>query len=180
MLCKQTEVSRFQVTMRTDCPGLQINRLKNHPLPSYVCPRHPRKSSESCVLRLQVDSDTIWNEVHSSSAARLAVGSVAELVFKVATRELKVTATPPSPPHSSGFFKARVHDRGGRGPRWLTVLCLRRTVSLWSALLVTTQRKALPCKATQPPPDCLGDLWLHKYQCWNTLVLNRTDINHEL
>lgn len=38
----------------------------------------------------QVDSDTIWNEVHSSSAARLAVGSVVELVFKVATAELKV------------------------------------------------------------------------------------------
>ncbi|KAG8004559.1 Histone deacetylase 4 [Nibea albiflora] len=37
----------------------------------------------------EVDSDTIWNEVHSSSAARLAVGSVVELVFKVATRELK-------------------------------------------------------------------------------------------
>ncbi|MEQ2273052.1 Histone deacetylase 4 [Xenotaenia resolanae] len=54
-----------------------------------------------------VDSDTIWNEVHSSSAARLAVGSVVELVFKVATGELK-----------------------------------------WSALLDTTQRKALPCKAT--------------------------------
>uniref|UniRef100_A0A3Q3NAF5 Histone deacetylase n=1 Tax=Mastacembelus armatus TaxID=205130 RepID=A0A3Q3NAF5_9TELE len=36
-----------------------------------------------------VDSDTIWNEVHSSSAARLAVGSVVELVFKVATEELK-------------------------------------------------------------------------------------------
>ncbi|KAM3607056.1 uncharacterized protein V6R79_001317 [Siganus canaliculatus] len=36
-----------------------------------------------------VDSDTIWNEVHSSSAARLAVGSVAELVFKVASAELK-------------------------------------------------------------------------------------------
>ncbi|XP_013875501.1 histone deacetylase 4 isoform X2 [Austrofundulus limnaeus] len=36
-----------------------------------------------------VDSDTIWNEVHSSSAARLAVGSVVELVFKVATGELK-------------------------------------------------------------------------------------------
>ncbi|KAM6934532.1 histone deacetylase 4 [Xenentodon cancila] len=36
-----------------------------------------------------VDSDTIWNEVHSSSAARLAVGSVAELVFKVASGELK-------------------------------------------------------------------------------------------
>uniref|UniRef100_A0A8C7M859 Histone deacetylase n=1 Tax=Oncorhynchus kisutch TaxID=8019 RepID=A0A8C7M859_ONCKI len=33
--------------------------------------------------------DTIWNEVHSSSAARLAVGSVVELVFKVAAGELK-------------------------------------------------------------------------------------------
>lgn len=37
-----------------------------------------------------MDSDTIWNEVHSSSAARLAVGSVVELVFKVASAELKV------------------------------------------------------------------------------------------
>uniref|UniRef100_A0AAY4C530 Histone deacetylase n=1 Tax=Denticeps clupeoides TaxID=299321 RepID=A0AAY4C530_9TELE len=37
----------------------------------------------------QVDSDTIWNEVHSSSAARLAVGSVVELVFKVASGELR-------------------------------------------------------------------------------------------
>uniref|UniRef100_A0A673AJ01 Histone deacetylase n=1 Tax=Sphaeramia orbicularis TaxID=375764 RepID=A0A673AJ01_9TELE len=36
-----------------------------------------------------VDSDTIWNEVHSTTAARLAVGSVAELVFKVASGELK-------------------------------------------------------------------------------------------
>lgn len=40
----------------------------------------------------QVDSDTIWNEVHSSSAARLAVGSVVELVFKVAAGELKVSS----------------------------------------------------------------------------------------
>uniref|UniRef100_A0A674IEG1 Histone deacetylase n=1 Tax=Terrapene triunguis TaxID=2587831 RepID=A0A674IEG1_9SAUR len=37
----------------------------------------------------KVDSDTIWNEVHSSGAARLAVGCVIELVFKVATGELK-------------------------------------------------------------------------------------------
>ncbi|XP_027679020.1 histone deacetylase 4 isoform X1 [Chelonia mydas] len=36
-----------------------------------------------------VDSDTIWNEVHSSGAARLAVGCLIELVFKVATGELK-------------------------------------------------------------------------------------------
>lgn len=46
----------------------------------------------------QVDSDTIWNEVHSSGAARLAVGCVVELVFKVATGELKVSGA------------------GGRGP----------------------------------------------------------------
>lgn len=42
----------------------------------------------------QVDSDTIWNEVHSSGAARLAVGCVLELVFKVATGELKVGEHP--------------------------------------------------------------------------------------
>uniref|UniRef100_A0A803Y671 Histone deacetylase n=1 Tax=Meleagris gallopavo TaxID=9103 RepID=A0A803Y671_MELGA len=35
------------------------------------------------------NNDTIWNEVHSSGAARLAVGCVIELVFKVATGELK-------------------------------------------------------------------------------------------
>ncbi|XP_050781755.1 histone deacetylase 7 isoform X7 [Gopherus flavomarginatus] len=36
-----------------------------------------------------VDSDTIWNELHSSNAARWATGSVTDLAFKVATRELK-------------------------------------------------------------------------------------------
>lgn len=41
-----------------------------------------------------MDSDTIWNEVHSSGAARLAVGCVVELVFKVATGELKVSEDP--------------------------------------------------------------------------------------
>lgn len=46
----------------------------------------------------QVDSDTIWNEVHSSGAARLAVGCVIELVFKVATGELKVWKQPSAVP----------------------------------------------------------------------------------
>ncbi|XP_042303942.1 histone deacetylase 7 isoform X2 [Sceloporus undulatus] len=36
-----------------------------------------------------VDSDTIWNELHSSNAARWAAGSVTELAFKVANRQLK-------------------------------------------------------------------------------------------
>uniref|UniRef100_A0A8C6VNQ6 Histone deacetylase n=1 Tax=Naja naja TaxID=35670 RepID=A0A8C6VNQ6_NAJNA len=36
-----------------------------------------------------VDSDTIWNELHSSNAARWAAGSVTELAFKVASQQLK-------------------------------------------------------------------------------------------
>ncbi|XP_073519280.1 histone deacetylase 7 isoform X2 [Phyllobates terribilis] len=38
---------------------------------------------------LGVDSDTIWNDVHSSNAARWAAGSVIDLSFKVVTQELK-------------------------------------------------------------------------------------------
>uniref|UniRef100_A0A8C3VQK3 Histone deacetylase n=1 Tax=Catagonus wagneri TaxID=51154 RepID=A0A8C3VQK3_9CETA len=38
---------------------------------------------------LGVDSDTIWNELHSSGAARMAVGCVIELATKVASGELK-------------------------------------------------------------------------------------------
>ncbi|KAJ7409566.1 histone deacetylase 5 [Willisornis vidua] len=37
----------------------------------------------------QVDSDTVWNELHSSSAVRTAVGCLLELAFKVAAGELK-------------------------------------------------------------------------------------------
>ncbi|KAK9395601.1 histone deacetylase 5 [Crotalus adamanteus] len=36
-----------------------------------------------------VDSDTVWNELHSSSAVRMAVGCLLELAFKVASGELK-------------------------------------------------------------------------------------------
>ncbi|XP_061829750.1 histone deacetylase 5 isoform X2 [Nerophis lumbriciformis] len=36
-----------------------------------------------------VDSDTVWNEMHSSAAVRMAVGSVIELAFTVAAGELK-------------------------------------------------------------------------------------------
>ncbi|XP_060223091.1 histone deacetylase 9 isoform X12 [Meriones unguiculatus] len=38
---------------------------------------------------LGVDSDTIWNELHTSGAARMAVGCVIELASKVASGELK-------------------------------------------------------------------------------------------
>uniref|UniRef100_A0A670J652 Histone deacetylase n=1 Tax=Podarcis muralis TaxID=64176 RepID=A0A670J652_PODMU len=36
-----------------------------------------------------VDIDTVWNEMHSSSAVRMAVGCLVELAFKVASGELK-------------------------------------------------------------------------------------------
>ncbi|XP_069733376.1 histone deacetylase 5 isoform X8 [Phaenicophaeus curvirostris] len=36
-----------------------------------------------------VDSDTVWNEMHSSSAVRMAVGCLLELTFKVANGEIK-------------------------------------------------------------------------------------------
>ncbi|KAM6957737.1 histone deacetylase 5 [Aplochiton taeniatus] len=36
-----------------------------------------------------VDSDTVWNDMHSSGAVRMAVGCVIELGFKVAAGELK-------------------------------------------------------------------------------------------
>lgn len=36
-----------------------------------------------------VDSDTVWNELHSPSAVRTAVGSLLELAFKVASGDLK-------------------------------------------------------------------------------------------
>ncbi|XP_033367472.1 histone deacetylase 7-like [Parus major] len=63
-------------------------------LPSWGCLMEVLDQSCSWSLGrpmspLQVDSDTIWNELHSSNAARWAAGSVTELAFKVATRELK-------------------------------------------------------------------------------------------
>uniref|UniRef100_A0AAR2IZ14 histone deacetylase n=1 Tax=Pygocentrus nattereri TaxID=42514 RepID=A0AAR2IZ14_PYGNA len=36
-----------------------------------------------------VDNDTIWNEMHTSTASRMAAGSVTELAFRVAKGELK-------------------------------------------------------------------------------------------
>ncbi|XP_039612374.1 histone deacetylase 4 isoform X3 [Polypterus senegalus] len=61
------------------------NPLNRQKLDSSVLPMFVRLPCGG----VGVDSDTIWNEVHSSSAARYAVGSVIELVFKVASGELK-------------------------------------------------------------------------------------------
>lgn len=40
---------------------------------------------------LGVDMDTVWNELHTSSAARMAAGCVIELANRVALKEVKVS-----------------------------------------------------------------------------------------
>ena len=42
----------------------------------------------------QTDNDTIWNEMHTATASRLAAGCVTDLALKVAQGELKVRHTP--------------------------------------------------------------------------------------
>lgn len=61
------------------------------------------------LLPPQVDSDTVWNEMHSSSAVRMAVGCLVELAFKVAAGELKVRIYlwPPCPLPGSCVFRSR-------------------------------------------------------------------------
>lgn len=41
-------------------------------------------------LHRQVDIDTVWNEVHTPAASRIAAGCVTDLALKVAQGELKV------------------------------------------------------------------------------------------
>lgn len=42
---------------------------------------------------LGVDMDTVWNELHTSSAARMAAGCVIELANRVALKEVKVSVS---------------------------------------------------------------------------------------
>lgn len=46
---------------------------------------------QAALFSPQVDNDTIWNESHTSTASRMAAGSVVELAFRVAKGELKVS-----------------------------------------------------------------------------------------
>lgn len=60
-------------------------------VPTPIPPLPPAEGTlKPDLLPLQVDSDTVWNEMHSSSAVRMAVGCLVELAFKVAAGELKV------------------------------------------------------------------------------------------
>ncbi|XP_051565160.1 histone deacetylase 4-like isoform X2 [Myxocyprinus asiaticus] len=99
--------SRLQETgLRGQCEGIRSRKATLEELQTVHSEAHvllygtnPLRQKLDCsgtpmFVRLPcggigVDSDTIWNEVHSSSAARLAVGSVVDLVFKVASGELR-------------------------------------------------------------------------------------------
>lgn len=60
-------------------------------VPTPIPPLPPAEGTlKPDLLPLQVDSDTVWNEMHSSSAVRMAVGCLVELAFKVAAGELRV------------------------------------------------------------------------------------------
>lgn len=134
----------------------------------------------ACVCVLQVDSDTIWNEVHSSSAARLAVGSVVELVFKVASAELKVGSdimfSQMSQDFSRRIPKERKQGRAGSSPVahdviiYLTVLLDRsrliasvpnpiqekETVRFFQPkILVSTSQTDVPTPVMLGPPASL-------------------------
>lgn len=75
--------------------GGWCSQLQPLPSPHHGCtafaPCPPGGALKPTLLPLQVDSDTVWNEMHSSSAVRMAVGCLVELAFKVAAGELKVS-----------------------------------------------------------------------------------------
>lgn len=90
------------------CGGIGVSRAPAHgvgwvvlpaPAPPFPppwlhppsCPPPAGGTLKPTLLPLQVDSDTVWNEMHSSSAVRMAVGCLVELAFKVAAGELKVS-----------------------------------------------------------------------------------------
>lgn len=58
----------------------------------------------------QVDNDTIWNESHTSTASRMAAGSVVELAFRVAKGELKVRRRTRTKPPASVLQKEERRD----------------------------------------------------------------------
>lgn len=59
-----------------------------------------------------MDTDTVWSELHSSSAARWAAGSVTDLAFRVASQELKVGGPGVEGVHVEGVGRARPRTTG--------------------------------------------------------------------
>ncbi|XP_055482823.1 histone deacetylase 7 isoform X2 [Psammomys obesus] len=99
--------------LRSQCECLRGRKASLEELQSVHCERHVLLYGTNPLSRLKldngkltgllaqrtfvmlpcggvgVDTDTVWNELHSSNAARWAAGSVTDLAFKVASRELK-------------------------------------------------------------------------------------------
>lgn len=62
-----------------------------------ICPLNCQLLDTACINtvfffchRLQVDVDTVWNELYTSAASRIAAGCVTDLALRVAQGELKV------------------------------------------------------------------------------------------
>uniref|UniRef100_UPI00359000A4 histone deacetylase 4-like isoform X2 n=1 Tax=Myxine glutinosa TaxID=7769 RepID=UPI00359000A4 len=77
---------------------IRMVHSQQHTLLYGTNPFNPQKLERSIVQKflvmlpcggIGVDSDTVWNDLHSSGAARMAVGCVVDLAFKVASGELK-------------------------------------------------------------------------------------------
>ncbi|NXG77657.1 HDAC5 deacetylase, partial [Baryphthengus martii] len=71
-------------TRQQKAPGDAVTKARGGvPVPSRPGPAD-RRVPRVPLPAPQVDSDTVWNEMHSSSAVRMAVGCLVELAFKVA------------------------------------------------------------------------------------------------
>lgn len=116
-------------------------------LAPLICPHVSRPPP------LQVDSDTVWNEMHSSSAVRMAVGCLVELAFKVAAGEIKVSG---AGWHAGGH--PRTLARSGRarlpGERPSCVLACVRTTHVHAHL----EARRLLCELA-----CTRAAFLHAY-----------------
>uniref|UniRef100_A0A671L9Q0 Histone deacetylase n=1 Tax=Sinocyclocheilus anshuiensis TaxID=1608454 RepID=A0A671L9Q0_9TELE len=83
--------------LRGQCESIRGRKATLEELQSVQpCQKHVRLEIKlhlcyllSMLVFRQVDNDTIWNEMHTSTASRLAAGSVTELAFRVAKGELK-------------------------------------------------------------------------------------------
>uniref|UniRef100_A0AAQ6A2J9 Histone deacetylase n=1 Tax=Amphiprion ocellaris TaxID=80972 RepID=A0AAQ6A2J9_AMPOC len=76
--------------LRGQCESIRGRKATLEELQSVHTERHiSLKYNVKLPLQMCVDNDTIWNESHTSTASRMAAGSVVELSFRVAKGELK-------------------------------------------------------------------------------------------
>ncbi|MGH0150830.1 UNVERIFIED_CONTAM: hypothetical protein FKN15_040300 [Acipenser sinensis] len=127
----------------------------------------------------EVDSDTIWNELHSSSTARMAVGCVIELASKVASRELKNGFAVVRPPghHAEEstamgfcFFNSVA----------ITAKYLRQKLNMSKILIVDWFQKSCTDHATFREDSCFGHLTRQLMKLANGRVVLALEGGHNL